>query len=82
MKQKDIFLIVVVVIVSGTLSFVLSNILFGNQKKNIVQAEVVEAITSDFNEPDKRYFNKDSVDPTQNISIGENSNTQPFSENN
>lgn len=82
MKQKDMLLIGVVVIVSGTLSFVLSNILFGNQKKNIVKAEVVEAITSDFNEPDKRYFNKDSIDPTQNISIGENSNAQPFSDKN
>ena len=79
MKQKDIFLIVIVVIVSATASFFLSNLLFGNPKKNPQKAEVVAPITAEFTQPDARYFNKDSIDPTLNISIGDNSNPTPFS---
>jgi hypothetical protein len=79
MKQKDIFLIVVVVIVSGAVSLVLSNLLFGNTKKHPMKAEIVQPITADFNQPDVHYFNTNSIDPTLNITIGGTQNQQPFS---
>lgn len=42
------------------------------------QVEVVPTITSDFPAPDKQYFNSDSIDPTQLIQIGSNTNPAPF----
>ena len=78
MKQKDIVLIVIVVIVSGAVSLVLSNLLFGPSKHTLT-AETVEPITSQFAQPDTRYFNSNSIDPTQNITIGGSQNPQPFS---
>ncbi|MEO5627580.1 MAG: hypothetical protein ABIQ89_01690 [Candidatus Saccharimonadales bacterium] len=79
MKQKDIILIIAVVVISGTISFVLSKYLFSVPKNRQAKVEVVQSISSDFPEPDKRYFNEQSVDPTKNITIGDNQNSQPFS---
>ena len=78
MKQKDIALIIVVVAVSGILSFFASRIFFASPKNQQQTAEVVDPITSDFPEPDAQYFNKNSVDPTQLIQIGDNTNPNPF----
>jgi len=79
MKQKDIVLIIVVVFISGVASYLISNALFGSAKNKVTKVEVVQKITSDFNDkPDPKYFNSDSIDPTQLIQIGNNSNTQPF----
>jgi len=77
-KQKDIFLVVVVVIVSGGLSLLISNFLFKVPKVQETKVEVVEPITAQFTQPDKRYFNPESIDPTKNITIGENQNSAPF----
>lgn len=79
MKQKDIALIVVIVAVSAVLSFVVSNALFGSPKTRQQQAEVVQPISADFEQPDSRYFNKNSFDPTKPITIGQNANPDPFS---
>lgn len=79
MKQKDIALILVISFISLALGLVASNFLFGKNSKNL-KADVVTAITPDFNEPDKKYFNNTSVDPTQIIRIGENTNQKPFNQ--
>lgn len=80
MKQKDIALIVVIVIVSGTISFFISKWLFSVPANRQTKVEVVTPISADFNQPDKRYFNSNSVDPTQNITIGGSQNTAPFND--
>lgn len=78
MKQKDIALIVVVAIVSAAVALVLSNFLFGSPERSQQKAEVVDPITADFPSPDQRFFNSNSVDPTQTITIGNQSNQTPF----
>lgn len=79
MKSKDIYLVVVVGIASAVLALVISNLLF-SPKKHLQTAEVVEPISSDFTTPDKKYFNEQSIDPTQIIRIGDNSNQTPFNQ--
>lgn len=81
MKQKDILLIVVVVIVSGTISFFISKIVFSVPKERQTKVEIVKVISSDFPQPDTRYFNSNAIDPTKNISIGDSQNNQPFNSN-
>ncbi|MBI3624273.1 hypothetical protein HY218_01425 [Candidatus Saccharibacteria bacterium] len=78
MKQKDIALIAIVVFISAIASTIISNILITSPKNRKAQVEVVESLSSQFKEPDKIYFNKDAVDPTKLIEIGNNSNPAPF----
>jgi hypothetical protein len=78
MKQKDVAIVVVVGIVSAVFALVLSNMIFGSPSQKEQKAEVVDAITAEFIAPDDRYFNPDSIDPTQQITIGDDTNKAPF----
>jgi hypothetical protein len=78
MKQKDIALIVVIVAISGVISFLASRWIFAKPADRQQKAEVVDVITSDFNTPDTKYFNDKAVDPTQLIQIGNSNNPNPF----
>lgn len=78
MKQKDIVLIIVITFISGIASFLLSNMLITNDENRSTDVEVVEAISSDLKEPDKKYFNDQSQNPTQLIQIGTGDNPQPL----
>lgn len=78
MKQKDIALIIVIVFISGVASFFISNALFATPDRREQKVEKVEAITADFPTPDNKYFNENSINPTQLIQIGESTNPNPF----
>lgn len=79
MKQKDMMLIGVIVFISIIVSLVVSKAIFVPPKNRQQQVEVVQAITSDFPQPDSRYFNNSAFDPTKQITVGQNANTNPFS---
>jgi hypothetical protein len=79
MKQQDIALIVLIIAIAGTLSFFVSKQVFVPPKDRQQAVEVVQPITADFPKPDQRYFNSQAFDPTQTITIGGNSNPDPFS---
>lgn len=81
MKQKDIALIIIIVFVSGVMSFLISNNFISSPEKN-EKAAKVEPITADFNEPSQEYFNGNSINPTQLIRIGEGRNETPLKANN
>lgn len=78
MKQKDIALILVVAFISGVLSIFISRALFSSPKQRQEKVEIVDVITPDFEDPDKKYFNGQSVNPTKLIQIGEDPNQNPF----
>lgn len=78
MKQKDIVLIIVVVFFSSVFSLILSSLFISSPKNRRTQVEVVDKIDPAFTQPDKTYFNADSIDPTKNIRIGDNLNSDPF----
>jgi hypothetical protein len=78
MKQKDIALIIVIIGVSGLISFLASRWVFARPADRQQPAEVVDIITSDFPLPNSKYFNSNSVDPTQLIQIGNSTNPNPF----
>jgi hypothetical protein len=77
-KQKDISLIIIVSFVSAMMSFFLSNALISTPENRQQQVSVVEPITAEFPEPDKKYFNEKSVNPTQLIRIGDTDNPNPL----
>jgi hypothetical protein len=78
MKQKDIALIVVIIFISAIISLFASKAVFGSPKTKQQSVEVVQPITADFPKPDPRYFNDKAFDPTRVITIGENTNPNPF----
>lgn len=78
MKQKDIALIAIIVFISGFISFFASRYLLVPSNARTAQVEVVEPITAEFTEPDSKYFNEKSINPTQTIEIGGNGNNAPF----
>lgn len=78
MKQKDLALVIVIVFVSAVISLIVSKSLFASPRNRQQAVEVVDPIKSDFPEPDSRYFNTQSIDPTKLIKIGDNTNPTPF----
>jgi hypothetical protein len=77
MKQKDIAIIIAVVIFSAVLATIATKLFLkpGDRKQKV---EVVAPISADFPTPDPRFFNNRALDPTQQIQIGDSSNTDPF----
>lgn len=80
MKQKDLVLVVVVAVISIAVASIVSNVVIGHDGGRQQQAEVVDAISATFDQPNKSYFNGESIDPTQIIRIGDNSNQAPFNQ--
>lgn len=78
MKQKDIALIIVVVAISGLISFFVAQYFFLKPGSKVLKAEFVQPITTTFTQPDSKYFNQYSVNPTQQIEIGDGTNTAPY----
>ena len=70
MKQKDLALIAFIVGFSAIVSFFISNALIASPKNRQQKVEVVDKIDSEFPTADSKYFNKDALDPTQTIEIG------------
>ena len=79
MKQKDVALIIVIVVISGIISLVVSKTLFVSSADRQQQVDVVQPIDASFQAPSTSYFNANSVDPTQLILIGNANNASPFS---
>lgn len=78
MKQKDIVIILVVVVFSAVVSFVLGRLLFAPPAGREQKVEVVDPISTEFIKPDTAYYNTNSINPTQLIRISENTNAAPF----
>lgn len=78
MKQKDVVLIIVIAVISGVVSFLVSQWTFAKPADRQQKVEVVDVITSDFPLPDDKYFNARAVNPTQLIQIGDTNNPNPF----
>ncbi len=78
MKLKDWGVIGVVVLIAGVVSFFVSNLILGGQRAPRLKVEVVEPISSNFPLPNTKYFNENSLNPTQEIKIGEDNNNTPF----
>ncbi len=78
MKKNDIAVIVAVGVFAAIFSLVLSNLLFTPKSTKELKAQKVDSISAGFDQPDKRYFNSESINPTQLIQIGENKSTTPF----
>lgn len=78
MKKNDIALIVLIVSISLVVTYFVAKAVLGDPKGQEVSAEVVEPITPDLTTPSNKIFNRDAINPTVVIQIGNPSNQQPF----
>lgn len=78
MKQKDIAIILVVIVVSGVVSFFAGRFFFNKPQNRQVQAEIVDVISTEFTRPSTKYFNEKSIDPAEQVFIGQGANATPF----
>jgi len=78
MKKNDIALIVLIVSISLVVTYFVAKAILGDPKGQEVSAEVVEPITPDLVTPSNKIFNRDAINPTIVIQIGNPSNQQPF----
>lgn len=78
MKQKDIALIIVIAAVSAGASFFVSRLLFATPENRQQKVEVVDAITTEFPIPNKKYFNDESINAAKLIQVTDNNNPNPF----
>ena len=78
MKQSDVLMIIVVAIFAGVFSLVISSVVFNSDTAMSQKAQKVDSINASFQTPDERYFNEQSINPTQLIQIGDTNNAQPF----
>ncbi len=79
MKSKDIGLLAVIGIVSAVVAVIVSGWLIPSGDKSQA-VEVVKPISSDFSELPKEYFNTESINPTKEIQIGQDPNSNPFNQ--
>ena len=78
MKQKDIALIIIAAFLAGVVSLLISKAIFTSSKERSQQVEVVEPISTEFKQPDKRVFNQNAINPTKLIQIGPSNNQTPL----
>lgn len=78
MKQKDIAIIIVVAFVAAVISFLLSSKFFSSSGDKAIEVERIDAISAEFQTPNEKYFNAQSVNPSALVEIGEG-NPNPFS---
>lgn len=78
MKQKDIALIIVIAGVSAAFSLILSKLVISTPDNRSAKVTIVEKIEPIFTEPDKKFFNDKSINPTRLIRVGDNPNPKPF----
>lgn len=78
MKQKDVIIIVVIAILAGAGSLVFSNLVISSPKNRQEKVEIVDAMSPSFKQPDPKYFNANSINPTKIIRIGDSTNPRPF----
>lgn len=78
MKRNDIALIILIVSITLVISFLIVKAVFGEPQNEAVKVEKVEPITSQITQPSSSIFNKDAINPTVVIQIGNPANQQPF----
>lgn len=82
MKKEDMTLIIAVVILGASLSFIISTSLFkyGGRSESVPVVEAINPNLPDvYNDPAyKTFFNSKALDPSQLTQIGNQNNSSPF----
>ncbi len=78
MKKSDIALLVLIVSLTLVISFLVVKTIFGEATNEATKVEKTESISANLTEPSPTIFNRDAINPTVVIQIGNSGNQQPF----
>jgi len=70
MKRSDIATITTIALISMVAAFLLADTILGKSTGGSVKVKTVEPISSEITEPDRTVFNKDAINPTVEVIIG------------
>ncbi|HYG84269.1 MAG TPA: hypothetical protein VD907_05330 [Verrucomicrobiae bacterium] len=80
MRKNDIAIIILIASISALVAFFIGKAVIGEPQQQSVKVKTIEAITTEVTPPESTIFNKDGINPTVEINIGNPSNRQPFGE--
>lgn len=78
MKKNEIALLILIIAASGVTAYFIINALMGQAVSKPIAVEKAEVMTSDVTEPSKDIFGDNAINPTVKVSIGNNTDRQPF----
>lgn len=78
MKQSDVAMLIIVVVIAMTMSYLIGNALLNKPNSRMVEVEVVQPISDQFSTPDPMVFVDDYINPTELINISNSNNSKPF----
>lgn len=79
MKRNEIALILVVVGLVVLMTYSLVNVVFGKTALSPVSVKSADSISASIdNPPDPSVFNANAINPSVSVTIGEQSDQQPF----
>jgi len=76
MKKSDIAMIILIASVSVLVAYFAAKAIVGDVQNQSVQVKTTEPITTEVPEPDPTVFNKDAINPTVEVIIGDDSQPQ------
>jgi hypothetical protein len=78
MKQNEIASLILIVAVSFTIAYFVGNAVFNKPENRSTPVEVVNPINGELPVPSPTIFNKNSINPTEDIEIDQFSSDEPF----
>ena len=78
MKKSDIAVLALIVSITLVLSFLIVKSLFGEPQNSSTKVEKAEPISATLVQPSPSIFNRNAINPTVVIQIGNPGNQQPF----
>lgn len=71
MKNTDIAALILIASISMVIAYFVADAVIGKPTSESVKVKTIERISSDIQEPDKSIFNKDAINPTVEVIIGD-----------
>lgn len=71
MKQSDIITVVIIAVVGTIAAYFGVNMILGKPSDATYEFKTIEAVSADLSEPDSEIFNKDAINPTVEVYVGE-----------
>lgn len=71
MKKSDIATIILIASVSILVAYFVTDGIIGGQKNPTETVKTMDTISAQITEPDKSIFNKDAINPTVEVVIGD-----------
>lgn len=71
MKKSDIAALILIASISVLVAYFIADTVIGKPSSSSVRVKTIAPITADVQTPDKTIFNRDAINPTVEVEIGD-----------